>query len=138
MYNSYCRDVLQRPTANNNHHNHGRRWKWPSSASHEAFCPAPMHQISRRQPPQQVDALITGFGGVYPSRHGDSNGDGNSNGDGIGGSNFQTIFDCHPIGVCVFYLKWRLYIIGVHFLQIIYNPNPFSGLFKMQIPQLNA
>jgi hypothetical protein len=65
MYNPYRRDVPQQPTANNNHHNHGcPQQKLPSSASHEAFCLAPMHQISRGHPPKQVDALFTGIGGV--------------------------------------------------------------------------
>jgi hypothetical protein len=68
MYNSYRRDVPQQPTANNNNHNHGRRRrKWPSSsASHEAFHPVSMHQISRGQPPKQADALFTGIGGGIP------------------------------------------------------------------------
>ena len=68
IHNSYCRDMPQRPTANINHHNHGRRWwKWPSSAPHEAFCPALMRRSNRGQPPNQADAFLLGLGGYSPA-----------------------------------------------------------------------
>ena len=92
MYNSYCRDVPQQPTANNNDHNHGRCWqKWSFSVPHEAFHPALMHWINRGQPPKQAYALFTGIGGGYPSRHGDSDSDGDGNGDGNNNNNQTTI-----------------------------------------------
>ena len=83
MYYSYCRDVPQWPTTNNNHHNHVRHWpKWPLGVLNETFChPTPMCWINWGWTPEHWCARFTGiervsgwllFGVIASSR---SNGD---------------------------------------------------------------